>query len=124
MIIAIDFDGTCVTHEYPNIGDDIGATPVLSELVAIGHGLILWTMRSSDCLQAAEAWFRTKEIPLIGVNCNPFQSSWTSSPKAYAHMYIDDMALGVPLVHPTEKDKKPFVDWSETRKLLTSMGVL
>ena len=25
MIIAIDFDGTCVTHEYPKIGKDIGA---------------------------------------------------------------------------------------------------
>lgn len=23
MIIAIDFDGTCVTHEYPDVGADI-----------------------------------------------------------------------------------------------------
>lgn len=35
MIIAIDFDGTCVTHEYPNIGRDIG--PVLRKLVENGH---------------------------------------------------------------------------------------
>lgn len=27
MIIAIDFDGTCVTHEFPKIGKDIGAAP-------------------------------------------------------------------------------------------------
>ncbi len=26
MIIAIDFDGTCVTHMYPKIGRDIGAS--------------------------------------------------------------------------------------------------
>ena len=25
MIIAVDFDGTCVTHEYPNVGKNIGA---------------------------------------------------------------------------------------------------
>lgn len=29
MIFCIDFDDTCVTHEYPNIGKDIGAIPVL-----------------------------------------------------------------------------------------------
>jgi hypothetical protein len=33
-IIAVDFDGTCVTHEYPSIGKDIGAVlgPVNIEL--------------------------------------------------------------------------------------------
>ena len=46
MYIAIDFDGTCVTHEYPNIGKDIGAIPVLKQLVKDGHKLILYTMRS------------------------------------------------------------------------------
>ena len=45
MIIAIDFDGTCVTHEYPKIGKDIGAVDTLRALVAKGHKLILWTMR-------------------------------------------------------------------------------
>jgi len=45
MIIAIDFDGTCVTHAYPKIGKDIGAVPVLKQLVQYGHQLILWTMR-------------------------------------------------------------------------------
>jgi hypothetical protein len=29
VIIAVDFDGTCVTHEYPKVGRDIGAVPVL-----------------------------------------------------------------------------------------------
>ena len=45
-IIGIDFDGTCVTHEFPRIGKDIGAVPVLKELIANGHDLILFTMRS------------------------------------------------------------------------------
>lgn len=33
MIIAVDFDGTCVSHEYPNIGKNIGAALVLKALV-------------------------------------------------------------------------------------------
>lgn len=36
MIIALDFDGTAVTHEYPEIGKDIGAVPVLKELLEKG----------------------------------------------------------------------------------------
>ena len=46
MIISIDFDGTCVTHEFPLIGKDIGAVPILKKLVQRGHQLILFTMRS------------------------------------------------------------------------------
>lgn len=32
MDIAIDFDGTCVTHEYPRVGNNIGAVPVLKKI--------------------------------------------------------------------------------------------
>jgi hydroxymethylpyrimidine pyrophosphatase-like HAD family hydrolase len=46
MIIAIDFDGTCVTHEFPKVGKDINAVPVLKALVENGHQLVLFTMRS------------------------------------------------------------------------------
>lgn len=46
MLIAVDFDGTCVTHEFPKVGKDIGAERVLKLLVENGHQLILHTMRS------------------------------------------------------------------------------
>jgi hypothetical protein len=29
-ITGIDFDGTCVTHDFPRIGQDIGATDVVA----------------------------------------------------------------------------------------------
>ena len=51
MVIAVDFDGTCTTHEYPSIGKDIGAVPVLKKLVRNGHKLIIWTMRSVKTLK-------------------------------------------------------------------------
>ena len=37
MVIAIDFDGTCVTNEYPNVGKGIGAVPVLKKIVEKDH---------------------------------------------------------------------------------------
>ena len=45
-VIAVDFDGTVVTHEYPHVGRDAGAVPVLRELTDNGCRLILYTMRS------------------------------------------------------------------------------
>jgi hypothetical protein len=122
--IAVDFDGTCVTHEYPNVGLDIGASPVLQDLISAGHKIILWTMRSGERLTDAEEWFARKEIPLYGVNKNPTQFRWTKSKKAYAHLYIDDAALGIPLRHRPDKCERPFVDWKEVRVLLENLGYL
>lgn len=115
MIIAIDFDGTCVKHAYPNIGDDIGAVPVLKELVSQGHQLILWTMRSGNELIDAVKWFGDNGISLYYCNSNPTQTNWTQSPKAYAHLYIDDAALGCPLII---KERRPYVDWVKVRQYL------
>lgn len=109
MIIAIDFDGTCVTHEYPKVGRDIGAERVLGLLVDRGHQLILWTMRSGEPLADAVKWFADRDIPLFGVNINPTQRVWTESPKAYAQMYIDDAAYGAPLIYP--EGERPYIDW-------------
>ena len=110
MIFAIDFDGTCVTHEYPEIGRDIGAAPVLKKLVAAGHRLILWTMRSDQALVDAVKWFADNEIPLFGINENPEQKNWTQSPKAYAQMYIDDAAFGAPLITDIISCR-PYINW-------------
>jgi hydroxymethylpyrimidine pyrophosphatase-like HAD family hydrolase len=123
LIIAVDFDGTCVKHSYPQIGEDIGAVPVLKELSEKGHKLILFTMRSGSTLQAAVDWFRDKGIPLYGINSNPTQHTWTSSPKPYAHLYIDDMALGCPLIRE-EGFNNPYVDWVTVRENLVWRGLL
>lgn len=121
MIVGVDFDGTVVTHEYPEIGRDIGATPVLEELISKGHKLVLNTMRSGEELKHAVQWFDTRGIPLFGVNVNPEQKSWTSSPKVYAHLYIDDAALGIPLIY---EQPRPYVDWKVVRQMLINQRVL
>ena len=123
IFIAVDFDGTCVTHEYPHTGLDVGAVPVLRELVDNGCKLILCTMRSGELLQKACDWFVKNGLPLYGVNCNPSQREWTDSPKIYADIYIDDCALGCPLKF-RDGVKRPFVDWVKVRELLVRDGVL
>lgn len=60
LIVAVDFDGTCVYHE---------------------------------------------------------QAEWSLSPKSYAHVYIDDAALGCPLIFNTDHPR-PFVDWHGVLDLL------
>lgn len=130
LIIAVDFDGTCVDHRYPLVGQD---TPfckeVLCNLTSKGHKLILWTMRSNDRpdysspLEDAVNWFKVRQIPLYGINENPDQKDWTQSPKAYANIYIDDLALGVPLTQP-QGYIRPCVDWLKVEQLLILKGVL
>lgn len=118
MIIAIDFDGTCVKHEYPDVGDDVGAVPVIKKFVARGDKIILFTMRSGKELQDAVEWFSRHLIPLFGVNGNPEQHTWTKSPKPYAHVYIDDAALGAPLKYPYPEDLcRPWIDWEKVAEL-------
>ena len=122
-IIAVDFDGTCVTLEYPYMGRDIGAVPVLRELADAGYRLILHTMRSGRLAKSAAEWFKENGIPLYAVNSNPEQKSWTDSPKVYADLYIDDSALGIPL-KMTPDVTRPFVDWEGVRELLVREGYL
>jgi hypothetical protein len=131
MVIAIDFDGTCVTHEFPKVGKDIGAVPVLKELVKNGHQLVLFTMRSDSLdvtgdrhLSDAIDWFAENGIPLYGIQKNPTQHQWTSSPKAYAQLYIDDAALGCPLKYDPTYAERPFVNWNTVRELLFIKEIL
>ena len=123
-IIAVDFDGTCVEHNYPAIGMEVeGAVDVLRALNKRGHRIILNTMRSGEKLDAAVKWFRDRKVELWAVNRNPEQEEWTSSPKVYADLYIDDSALGCPIMF-IDGLRKPVVKWSKVRILLENDGIL
>jgi hypothetical protein len=133
ITINIDFDGTVVTHEFPIVGKDIGAQKVLKKLVEKGHKLILFTMRDDTpdtmdeyyqikqgnrYLTDAINWFKNNNIPLYGIQSNPTQLQWTTSPKSYAELLIDDTALGCPLIFDSNISNRPFVNWEEVEKLL------
>jgi hypothetical protein len=124
-LVAVDFDGTCVRHEYPEIGADVpNAVRVLRRLNENKIKIILWTIRSGEYLQAAVDWFAAREIDLWAINKNPQQRFWSKSPKAYAPVYIDDAALGCPLISPAEDAERPYADWFAIEKLLEEIEYL
>lgn len=142
MKIAIDFDGTCVKHMFPEVGEDVPfAVDVLRLLVSKGHKLILYTMRSdmigsdfdvedptihphgADYLSQAVGWFNDRGIKLYGIQKDPGQEKWTESNKCYAEMYIDDAALGCPLVYSLNNER-PYVDWMRVAAELKQRNLL
>ena len=122
--INIDIDGTVFTHDYPNIGHDIGAVPVLKALTNNGHKLIIFTMRDGKELQEAVDWFGQNDIPVYGVQSNPTQKRWTKSPKSYAQLMIDDSALGCPLKFDEKLSTRLFVDWEKVKEMLIGMKLI
>ena len=108
VIVAVDFDGTCVTYEYPNVGKEIGAAPILKKMTENGVKIVLCTMRDGKLLEDAVKWFSDNNIPLYGINKTPGQYKWTTSPKIFANYYIDDSAIGTPLLLDTNNNG--FVD--------------
>lgn len=132
MIVGIDFDGTIVEHKYPKVGDPVPhALRVMRRILANEHQIILWTMRSGETLRDATRYLEDNSIEIYGANKNPDQD-WSTSPKAYCHIYIDDAALGCPLTLPSCElapldvyssveiiPSRPYVDWLSVEKELT-----
>ena len=99
MTIAVDFDGTIVTHEYPNIGKEIPfAVQTLKMLQDDGHKLILWTVREGDLLRDAIQWCREKGLEFYAANKDypeeEEQNNNHNSRKLKADIWIDDRNIG------------------------------
>lgn len=112
IYIAIDFDGTIVEHQYPDIGPEApGAIEWMKRFIEAGARLILFTMRSGDTLYEAVEFCQRAGVTFFGVNENPNQIIWTISPKPYAQVYIDDHGVGIPL-RASMTVERQCVDWS------------
>lgn len=99
MTIAVDFDGTIVTHKYPNIGEEIPfAVDTLKMLRNDGHKLILWSVREGKLLDAAVQWCRNRGLEFYAVNRDYPEETTDNNPyfsrKLKADMFIDDRNLG------------------------------
>lgn len=120
--IAIDFDGTCVYHDFPEVGKDAPyVVDTLHAFLRSGYKLILNTMRSGVYLDDAVKWFKDRDISLYGVNCDPDQSAWTESPKCYSHFYVDDCAVGCPTIH---SEGRVVVDWLTVYALINGKKLI
>lgn len=105
-IIAIDFDGTIVEHQFPEIGPLMpNAKEVINRLHEQGHYIIIWTCRNmtepehpewTDApIPAVIAFLRNNGIHFDSINENhPAQGFWLQARKVFADIYIDDRNLG------------------------------
>lgn len=98
MIIAVDFDGTIVEHEYPAIGKPIPfAIETLLHLQKDGHRLILWTVRRGDLLKEAVDYCAAQGLYFYAENENYRGETIEKqdfSRKLKADLFIDDRNLG------------------------------
>lgn len=117
--VAVDFDGTLFEHHanWPDVGPIIPGC--VEWLTRINHEFpvdwILWTVRSNfdgasyldDAIDKIEEHFPS--LDWHGINRRPTQHEWSSSPKAYATYYVDDAAIGCPVIIP--EGRRQYVDW-------------
>ena len=94
MIYAIDFDGTIVENEYPEIGRLIPRAKQLIQAIK-NHGdtFILWTCRAGDELAAAVKFLEDAGISPDYVNENTpgmIKAFGNNCRKVFADVYIDD----------------------------------
>ena len=99
MTIAVDFDGTIVTHEYPQIGKEIPfAIQTLKMLQQDGHKLILWSVRKDELLEDAVRWCRERGLEFYAVNKEypeeEMQNNNYYSRKLKVDLWIDDRNVG------------------------------
>ena len=98
MIIAVDFDGTIVKHEYPRIGKEIPfAIDTLKRLQqSPEYQLILWTVRQGAELQEALDFCKSRGLEFYAVNSNypEEQAEYKEPRKLKADLFLDDRNLG------------------------------
>jgi len=98
MIIAVDFDGTIVKHEYPRIGKEIPfAIDTLKRLQqSPDYQLVLWTVRQGAELLEAVEYCRSRGLEFYSVNSNypEEQTEYLEPRKLKADLFIDDKNLG------------------------------
>lgn len=98
MTIAVDFDGTLVTDEFPNIGKPISSTiHLIKKMQNLGARTILWTCRNGNMLPPAIKWCAEHGLFFDAVNENlpEVQEKWKGDTrKVLADVYIDDKSLG------------------------------
>jgi hydroxymethylpyrimidine pyrophosphatase-like HAD family hydrolase len=96
-VIAVDFDGTVVEHDYPRIGKEMMfAFATLKELNKKGHKLILWTIRTGPLLDEAVEYCKKNGVEFYAVNKNYPEEEFSDniSRKLNADVFIDDRNVG------------------------------
>jgi len=110
-IIAIDFDGTIVDDQFPEIGKLIpGAKENINKLYSEGYEIIIWSCRNGINKAKAIEWLVKNGIKFHRFNESSYHNlkehDFKDTRKVFANMYIDDR-------QPT-----PLPAWSELYNII------
>jgi len=143
MDIYLDFDGTVVEHQYPEIGTfNVGSMEIITKLHDAGHKIILNTLRANcnnGTLEKAlimlnEHYYlhlkdkrgsNVVEMRSISEYCKrklyPMPFYWEQI-KQVNELFIDDRAFNIPLKEAV-KSFGMMVDWEELDKQFIENGI-
>ena len=99
-IIAVDFDGTLVHDNFPEIGEEkANMCGFIRRCQYLGVRTILWTSRTGEALKDAIEWCEDHDLHFTTVNENIPEvielTGGLDTRKVYANVYIDDRNRGV-----------------------------
>jgi hydroxymethylpyrimidine pyrophosphatase-like HAD family hydrolase len=114
MVIAVDFDGTCVESNWPEKPvSKPGAVATIQYLLNQGHTIIIWTCRNNEQpdkfgqyagIGAVRKWIADNFCPpgwpyphpniLLNESALSSLDLIGETRKVFAHVYIDDRNLG------------------------------
>ena len=96
MIIAVDFDGTIVEHDYPRIGKPIPFAIETLKMLQQERNcrLILWSVREGNLLQEAVDYCESKGLKFYAANKNFPEEESPSPRKLNVDLFIDDRNVG------------------------------
>lgn len=122
--LGLDVDGSFFLDAYPSLGEPApDAVRVCKRCNEEDVLICVFTMRDNEKLDEAVEAIEGEGVELYGINENPDQHTWTTSPKVHYDLLVDDKAAGCPLVHP-EDGGKPYVDWNAIEDILIEKGLL
>ena len=130
MIIYLDFDGTVVSHRFPNIGEyNVMCKKVIVSLLKEGHTVILNTKR----IEFRDKTYINDSLDFVYRLIHPYKINFTESkyiPQKWdwrrmfddGKIYIDDIAEGIPL-KKCEEGISDVVDFVELDKQFRENGI-
>lgn len=129
MNVYLDFDGTVVAHEYPELGSvNPNALQIIKKLQDAGHNIILNTMRAEFKDGSLEEAFEylNSNANVTGIKITQATARKISPPRwslkdATDEIYIDDIAADIPLIAARVGF---MVDWQEVERQLIENGIL
>lgn len=139
MTVYLDFDGTVVEHQYPQIGRcNFGGYKVIKALQEAGYEIILNTYRadlSKEALDKAldyvnrlwgmvEGDFETNLTPIAATNKKLHPQEWDMQTFMQTEIiYIDDSSQKSPL-KPAVMSAGYMVDWAKIEFELKQFGAI